>query len=327
MMSAIEIIHPGDPSVLRLTQRPIPQPGTGEVLLKVIAAGVNRPDIMQRKGLYPPPPGTTDIPGLEVSGIIVQTGEGVCRWQPGQTVCALLPGGGYAEYCLAQEAVCLPLPSTLNPVQAAALPETFCTVWANLFQNGQLREHDKFLVHGGAGGIGTTAIQLAARLRDAQIFTTCGSDEKCRFCLELGAHTAINYRREDFSETISGLTHQTGVDVILDIIGAPYLQGNIKSLTTGGRLIIIAVQGGYRGQINLLPIFLRRLTLTGSTLRSRPLEEKALIARQLQEQVWPLLEAGTVRPIIHTTLPLSRAAEAHKIMENHEHIGKIVLIP
>jgi len=327
MMYAIEITHPGGPNVLRLTQRPKPHPGPEEVLIRVAAAGVNRPDIMQREGLYPPPQGASDIPGLEVAGIITQVDEGVSQWQPGDSVCALLTGGGYSQYCVATATLCLPIPSGMNVTQAAALPETYFTVWTNVFQHGQLKHGERFLVHGGAGGIGTTAIQLAAGLRNAQIYTTCGSFEKCRFCEKLGAQVAINYQRENFAERIAMLTNGEGVNHILDIIGGSYLQSNLKSLAFDGRLVIIAVQEGHHAEINLLPIFLKRLTLTGSTLRSRRVQEKSLIARQLLDEVWPLFESAQIRPIIQTTLPLAQAAEAHRILENHEHIGKIILTP
>ena len=327
MMNVIEISHPGNHDVLRLTQRPIPRPAPDEVLIEVAAAGVNRPDIMQRKGLYPPPPGASDIPGLEVAGTIIETGKAVTRWKNGDQVCALLSGGGYAQYCVAAATLCLPIPSGLDLMQAAALPETHFTVWENVFRRGKLRNREKFLVHGGAGGIGTTAIQLAAALCNVQIFTTCGSERKCRLCRSLGAHITINYQNQNFAETISQRTHGRGVDLILDIIGAPYLQANIQSLAVEGKLVIIAVQEGHRSEINLLPIFLKRLTLTGSTLRSRPTEEKALIAQELEEHVWPLFESGQIRPIIYATLPLSQASEAHRIMEQQEHFGKILLVP
>ncbi len=326
-MHAIEIVHPGKDGSLRLTRRPIPTPGRGEVLIQVAAAGVNRPDVMQRKGLYPPPPGAPDIPGLEVAGTIVELGEGAGRWRIGDEVCALLTGGGYAQYCVAAEDLCLPVPSGLSAIEAASLPETHFTVWENVFRRGRLKEGEKFLVHGGAGGIGTTAIQLAAVLRQAWIFTTCGNEKKCRFCRRLGANVTIDYRHEDFAERIAQVTQNQGVDLILDIIGGPYLQSNLKSLAVDGRLVIIAVQEGHRTEINLLPIFLKRLTLTGSTLRSRPVREKAQIARELAATVWPLIEAGRIRPVIDTTLPLAQAAKAHRILESREHIGKIVLIP
>lgn len=326
-MRVIEIDAPGGPEMLHLAQRPLPVAGSNEVLIQVKACGVNRPDILQRKGLYPPPPGASDIPGLEVAGIIVAVGSGVCSWQPGDRVCALVSGSGYAEYCVAPVQTCLPIPAGLDFIQAAALPETFFTVWTNVFERGRLKPGERLLVHGGAGGIGTTAIQLAVALRQAEVYTTCGSDAKCRFCETLGAKKAINYRREDFAERILQLTDAAGVDVILDIIGGPYLEANLKSLAPEGRLLIIAVQGGAKSQIHLPVIFMKRLTLTGSTLRARKLEDKAAIACQLLIHVWPLLEQRKVRPIIFTTLPLEKAAEAHRILESYAHIGKIVLIP
>ncbi len=326
-MRAITIPVPGGPEVLQVTCREIPVPGPDEVLIQVKACGVNRPDILQRKGRYPPPPGASDIPGLEVAGIIAAIGPEVSSWRVGERVCALVTGGGYAEYCVAPIQTCLPIPKGLDFVQAAALPETFFTVWTNVFERGRLEVGERLLVHGGAGGIGTTAIQLARALRQAEIYTTCGSEAKCRFCETLGAKQAINYRREDFAERILQLTAGKGVDVILDIIGGPYLEANLKSLAPEGRLLIIAVQGGARSEIELPVIFLKRLTLTGSTLRARELEVKAAIARQLLRHVWPLLERGEVRPIIYTTLPLEQAAEAHRMLENYEHIGKIVLVP
>ncbi|GAB6068378.1 NAD(P)H-quinone oxidoreductase [Methylothermus subterraneus] len=313
--------------MLQLSQRPAPVPGPKEVLIQVAACGVNRPDILQRKGLYPPPPGASDIPGLEVAGTVAAVGSKVRSWRPGERVCALLTGGGYAEYCLAPVETCLPIPKGLDFVQAAALPETYFTVWSNVFERGRLKAGEKFLVHGGAGGIGTTAIQLAKALRQAEIYTTCGSEAKCRFCEALGARQAINYRQEDFAERVLQATAGEGVNVILDIVGGPYLESNLKSLAPDGRLLILAAQGGAKGQIHLPLVFLKRLTLTGSTLRSRSLKDKAAIARKLQKHVWPLLEQGKVRPIIHATLPLEQAAKAHRILESYAHIGKLVLIP
>ncbi|XSG85200.1 MAG: NAD(P)H-quinone oxidoreductase [Methylohalobius sp. ZOD2] len=326
-MRAVEIRAPGGPEMLQITRRPVPAPAPAEVLIRVAAAGVNRPDILQRKGFYPPPPGASDLPGLEVAGTVVAVGGDVRAWRPGDRVCALVTGGGYAEYCTAPALTCLPIPAGLDGVQAAALPETFFTVWANVFQRGRLQDGERLLVHGGAGGIGTTAIQLAVALRGAEVYTTCGSEAKRRFCEQLGARRAIHYRREDFVERIARFTHGKGVDIILDIIGGPYLHANLKSLATEGRLVIIAAQGGAKGEISLPDVFLKRLTITGSTLRARDPEFKAAIARQLSTRVWPLLERGEVRPIIHKTLALEQAADAHRILENCEHIGKIVLIP
>jgi NADPH2:quinone reductase len=327
VMRAVAVRAPGGPEMLEVTWRQVPALGSDEVLIQVKACGVNRPDILQRKGLYPPPPGASDILGLEVAGIIVALGPGVRSWRVGDEVCALVSGGGYAEYCAAPAATCLPIPKGLNYVQAAALPETFFTVWANVFERGRLKPGERFLVHGGAGGVGTTAIQLARALRQAEIYTTCGSEAKCRFCETLGANYAINYRSEDFAARLLQLTHGAGVDVILDIIGGPYLEANLKSLAVEGRLVIIAAQGGAKSQIQLPLIFMKRLTLTGSTLRGRELAAKAAIASQLLNQVWPLLERGEVRPIIHAALPLEQVAKAHRMLENYEHIGKIVLLP
>jgi NADPH2:quinone reductase len=322
-MAAIEILQPGGAEVLQLRRRPVPQPGPGEVLVRVVAAGVNRPDVMQRRGLYPPPPGASDIPGLEIAGEVVTVGEGVAGPVPGDKVCALVAGGGYAEYCTAAASLCLPVPEGLSLIEAGALPETFFTVWTNVFERSGLQPGESFLVHGGTSGIGTTAIQLAREF-GAEVFATAGSPEKCAFCEGLGAK-AINYREEDFVERVQELTHGRGVDLILDMIGGPYLRRNLDSLATGGRLVLIAVQGGPKTEINLLPVLLRRLTITGSTLRPRSVPEKAGIAAALKREVWPLLEAKRVQPIIHATFPLAEAAEAHRLMESSRHIGKIVL--
>lgn len=326
-MLAVEIREPGGPGVLAPVKRPVPKPGRGELLIKVKAAGVNRPDIMQRRGLYPPPPGASDIPGLEVAGVVCEAGEGVVRWKAGDQVCALVTGGGYAEYCLAPQETTLPLPKGLGFVEAAALPETFFTVWANVFDLGRLGEGEKLLVHGGAGGIGTTAIQLARELRRAEIYTTCGTQEKQRFCEQLGVKRAINYRTEDFCKAIQQETNREGVNLILDIIGGPYFARHLKLLAPKGRLVIIAVQGGPKTEpVNLLPIMLRRLFVTGSTLRPRPLVEKAKIAEALLKHVWPLIEEGRIRPFVYKTFPLEEAAEAHRLLESGEVIGKLVLI-
>lgn len=324
-MAAVEIGRPGGPEVLRTSRRPVPLPSPGEVLIEVAAAGVNRPDLMQRRGLYPPPAGASDIPGLEVAGTIAAVGEGVVGLDPGQAVCALVTGGGYAEYCTAAAALCLPVPKGLSLVQAAALPETFFTVWANVFGREGLRAGQRFLVHGGGGGVGSTAIQLAREF-GAEVYATAGGPEKCAFCEQLGAR-AIDYRHEDFVARIRQLTAGMGVDLILDMIGGPYLQRNLDSLAPGGKLSIIAVQGGPKAEINLLPVFLKRLTITGSTLRPRSVPEKAAIAAELAEKVWPLLESGRIGPIIHRSFPLAEAAEAHRLMESGGHRGKLVLIP
>ncbi len=323
-MQAIEIAEAGGPEVLRITDFPVPEPGDGEVLIKVMAAGVNRPDVMQRLGLYPPPPGAPDIPGLEVAGTVAALGPNASGVQEGDAVCALVIGGGYAEYCVAPASLCLAVPEALSTVQAAAIPETFFTVWTNVFDRGRLTSGESLLVHGGSSGIGTTAIQLAKAF-GSTVYVTAGSEEKCQACLELGADAAINYRDEDFVERISELTNERGVDVILDMIGGDYLPRNLKSLTVEGRIVQIALQGGPKVEMNLLPIMLKRLTLTGSTLRPRTVAQKAMIAHSLREKVWPLVESGKVRPIIHATFPLAQASEAHRMMESSQHIGKIVL--
>ncbi len=323
-MQAIEIAEAGGPEVLRIADFPVPEPGDGEVLIKVMAAGVNRPDVMQRLGLYPPPPGAPDIPGLEVAGTVAALGPNTSGVQEGDTVCALVIGGGYAEYCVAPASLCLAVPGDLSTVQAAALPETFFTVWTNVFDRGRLTSGESLLVHGGSSGIGTTAIQLAKAF-GSTVYVTAGSEKKCQACLELGADAAINYREEDFVERISELTNERGVDVILDMIGGDYLPRNLKSLAVEGRIVQIALQGGPKVEMNLLPIMLKRLTLTGSTLRPRTVAQKAMIAHSLREKIWPLLESGKVRPIIHATFPLAQASEAHRMMESSQHIGKIVL--
>jgi NADPH:quinone reductase len=302
----------------------MPEPGSGEVLIRVAAAGINRPDVMQRKGSYPPPPGASDLPGLEVAGTVEHVGAGVTEWRGGDAVCALLAGGGYAEYCVAPAAQCLPVPKGLSAVEAAALPETYFTVWTNVFDRGRLQPGETALVHGGTSGIGTTAIQLATAF-GSHVLATAGSDEKCRACERLGAERAINYRTEDYVEAVKRLTDGLGVDLILDIIGAPYLDRNLRALAIDGRLVQIGVMGGSETQIDLRRILARRLTLTGSTLRPRSVEEKGAIAADLLREVWPLLEAGRVRPVIYKTLALRDAAEAHRLMESSEHIGKVVL--
>ncbi|MCU0734833.1 MAG: NAD(P)H-quinone oxidoreductase [Methylotetracoccus sp.] len=322
-MWAVEIMEPGGPEVLRRVPRPRPVPGDDDVLIRVIAAGVNRPDVMQREGRYPPPPGAPDIPGLEVAGEVVTQGAKVTRPRLGERVCALVTGGGYAEYCAAAAVLCLPIPQGLNPIQAASLPETLFTVWSNVFERGRLRPGERFLVHGGASGIGVAAIQLA-RAFDATVYATAGSAVKCRFCAELGA-AAINYREVDFVDEIRGRTGGQGVDLILDIVGGDYLQRNLNCLAPDGRLVQIGVQQGPKTTINLLPILLKRLTLTGSTLRPRPVPEKALIADALRARVWPLLASGRIKPVVDRTFPLARVADAHRLMESGRHIGKIVL--
>lgn len=324
-MTCIEITEPGGPDVLKPTTRPVPQPGSGEVLLRVAAAGINGPDIYQRQGAYPAPPGVTDIPGLEVSGTVVATGDGVDRWSNGDVVCALTAGGGYAEYCVAPAPQCLPIPKGLDLVQAAALPETFFTVWTNVFERARLRSGESLLVHGGGGGIGTTAIQIASAL-GARVFATEGDADKCAACERLGAERAINYATEDFVAVIKDLTGKKGVDVILDIVGGDYVARNIACLARDGRLVNIAFRKGSKVEIDLIPVMLKRLTLTGSTLRIQPVERKAEIAAALHEQVWPLIEAGKIAPLVHARLPLSKADEGHRIMDAAEHIGKIMLV-
>ena len=324
-MVAIEITQPGEPDVLRPVDRPDPVPGPGEVLIRVAAAGVNRPDVMQRRGAYPPPPGASDIPGLEVAGTIVGCGDGVTGWSPGDQVCALVAGGGYATMCVAPAPQCLPIPASLDLVQAAALPETCFTVWTNVFDRGRLRAGETALFHGGASGIGTTAIQLAA-VRGVRVLTTAGTDDKCRACEALGAERAINYRREDFVAAVQSLTNGRGVDLILDIVGGSYLARNLKALAMDGRLVQIGLMDGEAtGSVDLRRILGRRLTLTGSTLRPRTVEEKGQIAAALLREVWPLVNRGAVKPVVFRTFRLADAAGAHRLLESGEHVGKIVL--
>lgn len=308
-----------------MVERPTPAPGTGQLLVRVEAAGVNRPDILQRLGQYPPPPGISDLPGLEVAGTVSAVGPDVSRWREGDSVCALVAGGGYAEYCVVPEPQALPLPRGFRPGEAAAIPETFFTVWTNLFDRGKLTEGETVLIHGGSSGIGTTAIQLA-RAFGATILATAGSDAKCAACERLGAR-AINYRTTDFVQVIHEFTGAKGVDVVLDIVGGDYLQKNIECLAMHGRLIQIGLLGGSRAEINLRPLMQKRLTLTGSTLRTRSVAEKGAIARELETRVWPLLASRQVAPLIDRTLPLAEAAEAHRLLESGEVIGKIVLVP
>ena len=324
-MRCIEIRAPGSPDVLTLVERPDPVPGPGEVLIGVAAAGVNRPDVMQRRGAYPPPPGASDVPGLEVAGTIESVGDGVRSWQPGQQVCALVAGGGYATKCIAPAAQCLPVPDSLDLIAAAALPETFFTVWSNVFDRGRLRAGESALVHGGSSGIGTTAIQLASA-RGVRVFATAGSDEKCRVCEELGAERAINYRTRDFVEDIRALTANRGVDLILDIVGGSYVPRNLSVLAMDGRLVQIGLmEGEPTAAVDFRRVLGRRLTITGSTLRPRSVDEKGQIAAALRRDVWPLVERGVVRPVVHRTFPLADAAAAHRLMESSEHVGKIVL--
>lgn len=323
-MTAIEISRPGDPDVLMPVERPVPTAGSGEVLIKVGAAGVNRPDVMQRLGRYPPPPGASDIPGLEIAGTIETVGSSAGAWKVGDAVCALVAGGGYAEFCVAPAAQCLRVPKALTITEAAAVPETFFTVWTNVFERARLSRGESILIHGGSSGIGTVAIQLA-RAFGARVFATAGSPEKCALCQQLGAERAINYRTEDFVAVLRDSTHG-GVDVVLDMVGAEYFARNIDVLAVEGRLVQIATQRGAKTELSLPTIMQRRLTITGSTLRSRPVEQKGAIARALLEHVWPLLDAGTVKPVVYRTFELRRAGEAHRLMESGTHMGKIVLV-
>lgn len=323
-MNVIEITAPGAPETLAVRQRPLPAPAAGEVLIKVAAAGINRPDCLQRQGSYPPPPGASDIPGLEVAGTVVALGSGVSDWQVGDAVCALLTGGGYAAYCTAPAAQCLPIPAGLSVQQAAALPETFFTVWSNVFDRGRLQRGETLLVHGGTSGIGTTAIQLASAL-GARVFATVGGVEKVQPGLALGAERVINYHEEDFVQVVKELTQKRGVDVILDMVGGDYIQRNINALAVEGRLVFIAFLRGAKAELNLGAVMMKRLTITGSTLRARPVADKALIAQALRKTVWPLLEAGKIRPVIHRIFPMAEAATAHALMESNRHIGKILL--
>jgi len=323
-MRAIEISRPGGPEVLVQVDRPMPEPGSGEVLIKVSAAGVNRPDVFQRQGNYAPPPGASDLPGLECAGEIVAGNAAAGGFKIGDKVCALVAGGGYAEYCVAPVSQCLPVPKGLNDVQAAGLPETYFTVWSNVFDRGRLSDGETLLVHGGASGIGTTAIQIAATLGHT-VYATVGSDERARAVEGLGAASGINYRTQDYVQEIQRMTAGRGVDVILDMVAGDYVNRNLECLADDGRAVIIALLGGAKATINANHVLRRRLTITGSTLRPRPVAFKAEIARHLREKVWPLLESGTIRPIVHATLPLEDAAQAHAMMERGEQIGKIVL--
>jgi putative PIG3 family NAD(P)H quinone oxidoreductase len=324
-MHHIAMEAPGGPEVLVLATGPVPRPATGEVLIRVAAAGINRPDILQRTGNYPPPPGASPILGLEVSGTVVALGAEVTGWHEGDAVCALVAGGGYAEYCVAPAPQCLPVPKGVALVDAAGLPETFFTVWSNVFDRGRLAAGESFLVHGGSSGIGTTAIQLA-RAFGARVFATAGSPEKCAVCRDLGAERAIDYRQEDFVAVLKEATQGRGVDVILDMVGGPYVEKNLRSLALEGRLVQIAFLQGSKVTLDLAHLMMRRQTITGSTLRPRPVAEKAAIARNLRDKVWPLIEAGKVRPVIDRTFPLAEAAAAHRLMESSAHIGKILLL-
>ena len=314
-MRAVEITKPGGPEVLKPADRPQPAPKDGEILVKVAAAGVNRPDVLQRMGNYPVPPGASDIPGLEIAGEVVGTGE---------KICALVAGGGYAEYCVVPRAQALPVPQGLTMVQAASLPETFFTVWSNVYDRAKLAPGETLLVQGGSSGIGVTAIQMAKAMGN-RVFATAGSDEKCAACLRLGAERAVNYRTQDFEKEILAATGGKGVNVILDMVGGDYVPRELKCLADDGRLVFIAYLRGPKTELNIDAVMRRRLTITGSTLRPRPVEFKGAIARSLREKIWPHIEAGRIRPEIYKTFPLEQAAEAHRLMESSQHIGKIVL--
>ena len=324
-MKAIVITHPGGPEVLQLQERPRPAIARGEVLIKVAAAGVNRPDVYQRKGNYPPPKGAPqDIPGLEIAGTIAEIGADVTLWNVGDKVCALVMGGGYAEYCNVPEGQCLPVPANLSFIEAASLPETFFTVWTNIFDRAKLKPGQSLLVHGGSSGIGVAAIQMAKAL-GSKVYVTAGSDAKCHFCEGLGAIKAINYKTESFPDMIFQLTDGKGVDVILDMIGGDYTPGNIQSLTEEGRLVMINTMNGKDVQIDLAQVMRKRITITGSMLRSRDITFKSTIARKLEKYVWPLLASGKIKPVIHSVFPAGEAAKAHELMESSKHVGKIVL--
>lgn len=326
-MRAVEITAFGAPEVLRLGERPKPQAGEGELLIRVSASGINRPDVLQRLGHYAPPPGTSDLPGLEVAGV-VESGDAAALsragWKVGDRVCALVAGGGYAEWCVAPVEQCLPVPAALSDIEAASLPETFFTVWSNVFDRGRLQAGETLLVQGGTSGIGVTAIQLA-RAWGATVIVTAGSDEKCAACLALGAHHAINYNTQDFVAEVQRITGGKGADVVLDMVAGSYVAREVECLAEDGRLVIIAVQGGLKSEFNAGLVLRRRLTITGSTLRPRSVEFKGSIARALREHVWPLLASGAVRPVIHSTFAAADAAQAHALMESNQHTGKIVL--
>nr|WP_227001349.1 NAD(P)H-quinone oxidoreductase [Pulveribacter suum] len=326
-MQAVEITAFGPPEGLRLGQRPRPQAGSGELLIRVAASGVNRPDVLQRKGHYAPPPGASDLPGLEVAGVVESGDEAAMERagiRVGDRVCALVAGGGYAQWCVAPVGQCLPVPAGLSDVEAASLPETFFTVWSNVFDRGRLQSGEVLLVQGGSSGIGVTAIQLA-RARGATVIVTTGSEDKCAACLQLGAHHAINYRTHDFAAEVLRITEGRGADVVLDMVAGDYVARELGCLAEDGRIVIIAVQGGIKAQIDAGAVLRKRLTITGSTLRARPVAFKAQIAQALRSEVWPLLESGRIRPVIHSTYPAGEAAAAHALMESSEHVGKIVL--
>jgi NADPH:quinone reductase len=324
-MRAVEVSRPGGPEMLTPAERPLPQPRPNEILVKVAAAGVNRPDLLQRMGLYPVPPDASDLPGLEIAGEVAARGTAVTLWNPGDKVCALVHGGGYAEYCVAPEVQALPVPGGLSLLEAASLPETFFTVWSNVFDRGALKPGETLLVQGGSSGIGVTAIQMAAAMGN-RVFATAGSDEKCAACVRLGAEKAINYRTQDFLAEFKAATGGKGVDVILDMVGGDYVPKELKCLADDGRLVFIAFLRGPKTELNIDPVLRRRLTITGSTLRPRTVEFKGYLASNLREKIWPLIEAGKIKPEIYKTFPLEQAAEAHRLMESSQHIGKLVLV-
>ena len=323
-MQAVVITAPGGPEMLRVETQPVPQPRAGEVLIAVAAAGVNRPDVLQRQGKYPVPKGASPLPGLEVAGTIAALGEGVTELKFGDSVCALTPGGGYAEYCVAPASSCLPVPRGLTPLEAASLPETCFTVWSNVWDRAALQPGETLLVQGGSSGIGVTAIQMARALGH-QVFATAGTAEKCAACEKLGAARAINYKTEDFVAVVKDATGGRGVNVILDMVGGDYIPRELDALADDGRLVFIAFLGGAKAAVNFGQVLLRRLTISGSTLRPRPVAFKAAIARQLRERVWPLIDSGAIKPVIHATFPLAEAGRAHALMESGAHVGKIVL--
>ncbi len=323
-MRAIEIAKPGGPEVLTPAERALPQPKPHEILVKVAAAGVNRPDILQRMGLYAVPPDASDLPGLEIAGTVAAIGADVKMWKVGDAVCALTHGGGYAEYCVTPEVQALPVPKGLSMTEAASLPETFFTVYSNVFDRGALKAGEVFLVQGGSSGIGVTAIQVAAAMGH-RVFATAGSDEKCAACVKLGAEKAFNYKTQDWAEELKNATDGKGVNVILDMVGGDYVPKELKSLAVDGRLVMIAFLGGMKAEVDLSVVMSKRLQITGSTLRPRTIEFKGEVAKSLRERVWPLIDAGKIKPVIYKTFPLAEAAEAHKLMETSQHIGKIVL--
>jgi NADPH:quinone reductase len=327
-MKAVEITSYGQPDVLRLGERPDPVAGAGEVLIRVAASGVNRPDVLQRTGNYPVPPGASDIPGLEVAGTIVAgdaQAMAAAGFKQGDRVCALVAGGGYAQLCVAPVGQCLPVPKGLTDIEAASLPETFFTVWSNVFDRGRLQQGETFMVQGGTSGIGVTAIQLAKAMGASKVIATAGSDDKCQACVQLGADAAINYKTQDFAEEAKKLTDGKGVDVVLDMVAGAYIDREVKCVNEDGRIVVIAVQGGTKSEFNAGLVLRRRITITGSTLRPRPVAFKAAIAAALKKNVWPLIEAGKIKPVIHSTFAAADAAKAHELMESNQHVGKIVL--